>query len=121
MVDYWKNNKIGFRIEVAIFQLQTKINKGLRNLLKWINWKEYEVMQIENPLTTEILYYIVIRRNWFFDIVWHCKSQTNQAFFGCDKDGMFGNYQNALKIKMFISGETKIIKRPAVKPKDERR
>jgi len=101
----------------------TKSIKAIQKLRRDIKQIDYVVMEQHNPLTNEVLYYIEIKKYGRPKYIYRIKNVVHQQLFGCDRDGFFGNYQNALKIQKFISGETKIINRPAVKPteNDERR
>ena len=100
--------------------LAEAIRKKVKAIKAYFDYVDYQVMEVHNPLTEEIIYYIEYKKHWHRKPrIYKIRNKINQKVFGCDKDGMFGNYQNCLKIKMFISGELKEVRRPAIKPKAE--
>lgn len=83
-------------------------------VLVWDNFihfckSEYRIAQYHNQLTDEIYFYIEKRTLCF----WRTEKINSSVFqkqFGCDKDGMFGQYEKVIPVLRFLRGELKLVK-----------
>jgi|ERR1700751_2699660 len=82
----------------------------LYNYFVWLFKTEYRIVEISNPLTDEIGFFIEYRKYHWWK-THKIKSEVFQHQFGCDKDGRFIELNNAIHIFRYLRGNLKVTKK----------